>query len=171
MDFPLYQHFHRLIDERHPDLINELSSKELGPKERPHSLGIFIEVPEQYLDEWDPYYIFILTDHPHARDEDKAVAVLLHEYGHFVFRTIIYPRLFGLGKCIRGKLSSRPAGSTPMDWDYLTRLINVGEELGAWIISWTMLFQHGLLNKRHLQYGWKCWKGYWWRLKWNRKND
>jgi hypothetical protein len=167
IQFSVYHELVREINEKHPQLVREITTEELSPKARPRfSLGNFQHLSEENLtEEWSsPYYIWIRTDHSDAVNEIKVVSSLLHEYGHFILRSKIYPRLFGLGRYITHKLTHRGYLSFPWNWDFITRWFNVGEELGAWLISWGILWRRHLLKIAHLKYGWRCWKTYWDRL-------
>lgn len=154
------------IEQIHPDLLQEIEADDLPEGQaKYYTLGSFVEVKEadRPNGEWSQYYIWMRMDHKDAQNQTKLSGSLAHEYGHFLCRTMMYPRLGRIGQYILRKLSSRPLLKVPSD--FITNLIILIEELMAWVLAWGIMFELGGLKKSHLQYGFYCWKSYGNRMK------
>jgi hypothetical protein len=154
------------IDSIHPNLIAEIYKYDLPKgKEKHFTLGNFGEIKEEDNpnQEYNQYCIYMLMDHTDAEDDIKLTGALAHEYGHFLCRTQLYPNLPGLGHIIMGVLQSRQPFKKPKT--FIANLIVLLEELMAWLVGWGILLKLNVLKKGHLQYGWRCWKTYWSRMR------
>lgn len=156
--------------EKNYALIWELEEEDLEifPEEhRPYyrSLGTMAEFPKpEDWEEFGKFRIYIKTDHVKADNEVCVVSTLCHEYGHYVCRVYLYPKLGPVGRYLFAQLATR-LDMKERSWSYMTKLITVVEELVAWVIGWGLLKKFHALTLQHVTYGLKCWKSYWRRLK------
>ena len=147
----------------------EITSDDLTEEQIPKfTLGNFTEFKPQHQAEWGKYKIMMKIDHPKSGDEIELVSALVHEYGHYLCRTQLYPQLSLLGTFLHKKLDSRPAGTRSPDWDYTTRLVTVIEEFLAWVLGLAVLRKFGGFTKEHLRVAKRCFKTYLPRLRWKK---
>jgi hypothetical protein len=169
VESPLYKKIYQDIESNHPDLIMEITSDDLEPDEsRRFALGNFIEMQPQDREEWGQYKIMMKVDHPKADNETELVSALVHEYGHYLCRSKLYPRLSLLGSFFQKKLDARPIGTRSWEWGYTTRAVTVTEEFLAWVLGLSVLRKFGGFGKEHLKVAKRCFKTYLPRLKWKR---
>jgi hypothetical protein len=163
----LYKRLCDQIEDHHDVSIYEVAEENLNDRQKIFygSLGTFIEHLPQAQAVWGRYSIYIRSDLPESEDEDKVIAALAHEFGHFICCSWIYPKLPVVGRYITRKLFERHPYTYFSSWDYMTRLITVVEELGAWIIGWGLLKKFKALSLQHVKYGLQCWSHYWHYLK------
>lgn len=160
-----YLQVKRLLNQLHPDLVEEISLEDIPTgREKHFTLGNFAEINKwREIGDCNQYYIYMRTDLPASTDEDKMTVTLLHEYGHFLCRTMVYPNLPGLGQFCLDRMQKRVAYSTVKD--RATNIIVIIEELTAWLLAWCALCNLGKLKLSHLKYGFRCWKSYWHRVR------
>lgn len=169
VESPLYQKIYRVFEEKHPDLVMEITSDDLESEEAARfTLGNFIEIKPQHREEWGQYKIMMKIDHPKADNETELVSALVHEYGHFLCRSELYPRLGLLGSFLQKKLDARPLGTRSPEWDYTTRVVTVIEEFLAWVLGLAVLRKFGGFTEEHLRVAKRCFKTYLPRLRWKK---